>query len=272
MSDDLNNRSQAGDRQSRANAYANASRTQRQAASKPMGAAPQGSVPSSVVTTVPSSSQRPSAKRPTASNRPSSAKASGAGAARAGKDAGAKGSGVASGASAVAKNGKRNIGKIAVIVAIVVVACIAVGAAGVWWFSSESQNFYDAAATEGQAPYKTDEEIQAELNRVVSEGMLNISIASVIEFPDGTSPGVAYIENVPSNKYVMRVDIKLDDTDETVYQSGGIQPNHYIESIRLSKDLDAGSYPAVATFTAYDPETLDEVGQAAAKVTLEIEN
>lgn len=236
-----------------------------------MGAAPQGTVPNSVVTTVPSSSQRPSAKRPAASNRPSTAKTPGTAAAGAGKAAGGRAAGAA-GASAAAKNGKRAIGKIAVIVAIVVVACIAIGAAGLWWFSSESQNFYDAAATEGQAPYKTDEEIQAELNRVVSEGMLNISIASVIEFENGTSPGVAYIENVPSNKYVMRVDIKLDDTDETVYQSGGIQPNHYIESIKLSKDLDAGSYPAVATFTAYDPESLDEVGQAAAKVTLEIES
>ena len=38
----------------------------------------------------------------------------------------------------------------------------------------------------------------------------------------------------------------------------------------LSQDLDAGSYAATATFHALDPDTLDEVGQAAAKVTLNV--
>ncbi len=177
-------------------------------------------------------------------------------------------------AAAAGGSGKDNKGrkKLFVIIAILIVLAIAAVGLGIWWFGAGGSDFYDANANSGQAPYKTEEEIQAELNRVVEEGMLNISIASVIEFEDGTSPGVAYIENVPSNKYVMRVTITLDDTDETVYQSGGIKPDSYIETIKLSKDLDAGSYPATATFTAYDPDSLEEVGQAAAKITLAIAN
>ncbi len=186
----------------------------------------------------------------------------------------------ASGAEAVATGGpdltpapegeKKKHTKLFIIIGIILALIIAAVGLGVWWFGGGGDDFYDNAAQGGQAPYKTEEEIQAELNRIVEEGMLNISIASVIEFENGTAPGVAYIENVPSNKYVMRVTITLDDTGEVVYQSGGIKPDSYIETITLSKDLDAGSYPATATFTAYDPDTLEEVGQAAAKISLSI--
>lgn len=155
-----------------------------------------------------------------------------------------------------------------IILAILIVAAIGVGA---WAVLGQSGGFYDNSAQSGQAPYKTDEEKQAELDRVVEEGMLNISIASVIEFQNGTSEGTAYIENVPSNKYVMKVTITLDSNNEVVYESGGIKPDSYINTIKLSKDLDAGTYPATATFTAFTPDSVEEVGQAAAKITLVVD-
>lgn len=128
--------------------------------------------------------------------------------------------------------------------------------------------FFDPAARQGQAPWKTPEELQAELDRTVEEGMFNISIASVVEFPDGASPGTAWIENVPGNRYAMKVSIALDGTGETVYESGGLAPGSYIESIALVRDLDPGEYAATATFSAHDQESFAEVGRAAAKITL----
>lgn len=159
--------------------------------------------------------------------------------------------------------GKRNL---IIAVVIVVVAVIVIGALV---FANVSGNaFFDSSAQSGQASYKTPEEIEAERNRQMEEGMLNISIASVIEFENGTSPGTAFIENVPSNKYVLKVTITTDSNGEVVYQSGGIKPDSFIETITLSKPLAAGTYPATATFVAYNPDTLQEVGQANAKVTL----
>lgn len=155
---------------------------------------------------------------------------------------------------------------IAIVAAIAVVAVIAIIIGVV--VAMGGPGFYDDSSKEGQAPYKTDEEIQAEMDRTVEDGMLNISIASMIEFQNGTSAGTAYIENVPSNKYVMKVTITLDDGGDVVYESGGIKPDNYIETITLTKDLDAGTYPATATFTAYEPDSLEEVGQAAAKITI----
>ena len=163
---------------------------------------------------------------------------------------------------------KKSKTPIIIVIVVLVIAAIAVGA---WAVISNSGGFYDNAAQTGQAPYKTDEEKQAELDRVVEEGMLNISIASVIEFQNGTSEGTAYIENVPSNKYVMKITITLDSNNEVVYESGGIKPDSYINTIKLNTDLAAGTYPATATFTAYDPDTLDEVGQAAAKITIVVD-
>ena len=158
--------------------------------------------------------------------------------------------------------------RIAIIAGIVVVLLAL--ALGIWWFAGGHDDFFDANALEGQAPYKTPEEMQAELDRIVEEGMFNISIASIIQFDEGTQPGKAYIENVPGNRYLMQVTITLDDGGETVYETKAIKPGQYIEDITLSKDLDQGTYPATATFTAYDQESHDEVGQAAAKVTLNV--
>lgn len=153
---------------------------------------------------------------------------------------------------------------VAVLVAVVAVA-IALGV----YFAQGTKGFkFDSNAQAGQAPYKTEEEIQAELDRIVEEGMFNISISTLIEFETGTSEGIAYIENVPGNRHHMQVTITLDETGEEVYKSDGIAPGNYVESITLSRDLDPGTYDATATFVAIDQETLEEVGRAAAKVQL----
>lgn len=154
-----------------------------------------------------------------------------------------------------------------VIAAAAVVVLLAVGLA-LWFALGRPADIFDPNAKSGQAPYKSAEEMQAELDRIVEEGMFNISIASVIEFDDGAAPGTAYIENVPGNRYLMQVAITLDDAGETVYESKAIKPGSYVETITLANDLDAGTYPATATFTALDAESHEEVGQAAAKVTL----
>lgn len=163
-----------------------------------------------------------------------------------------------------------------IVIAVVAVLVVVAAAFGIWQLASGGMDsFFDSNAMEGQAPYKTPEEMQAELDRIVEEGMFNISIASVIQFDNGTAPGKAYIENVPGNRYLMQVTITLDTDDpaqagDVVYETKAIKPGHFIEDITLTKDLDQGTYPATATFTALDAETHEEAGKAAAKVTLNV--
>ena len=157
----------------------------------------------------------------------------------------------------------------ALIVLGIVVAAIAIWVC-VWLFACGGPNMFDPNAQNGQAPYKTQEEMQAELDREVEEGMFNISIASSIQFDSGDAEGTAYIENVPGNHYLMRVKITEDATGDVLYESGVLKPNQFIEKIALAKDLDEGMYPATATFTALDETTYEEVGQAGAKVVINV--
>lgn len=131
-------------------------------------------------------------------------------------------------------------------------------------------DFFDPAAVTGILPDMSEEEIQNRLNETVAEGMLNISIASDIGFADGKSKGQADIYNIEANHYIFKVAITLDDTGESVYESGGICPGQYIQFITLSQNLKNGIYPATATFTAYTQEEHQIVGSAAAAVTLYI--
>jgi hypothetical protein len=144
----------------------------------------------------------------------------------------------------------------------------------IWYFRFRPQetqdDFFDPAAVTGILPGMSEEEIQAELDRVVEEGMMNISIASEISFADAASSGLANINNVEANHYDFSVAITLDDTGETVYESGGIQPGQYIQYIELSEQLEAGRYPATAVFTAYTQDTHQIVGSAGAQLSLQI--
>lgn len=166
---------------------------------------------------------------------------------------------------------KKHTKRTVLIVLLIVVVAIIVWLL-VWLFACNGSSLFDPNARTGQAPYKTEEEIQAELDRVVEEGMFNIAIASVIEFEDGASEGTAYIENVPGNHYNTQVTIKQDETGDVLYESGVIAPNQYIENIALTKDLDPGTYECTATFHVLDTTTFDEVGQAEALVSVVVLN
>ena len=131
--------------------------------------------------------------------------------------------------------------------------------------------WFDPSAQSGSLPGRTQEEIQAELDKIVEEGMFNISIASVVVFADGQSEGEARIENIAANRYNMGVAITLDESGEVLYTSKGLKPGQYIETIRLDRDLPAGEYQATALFTAYTQEELLKVGQAAARITIVID-
>ena len=183
-----------------------------------------------------------------------------------------------SSATSTAVETAKNAGKIlgmskhvfAGLVAVVAVAA-AVVAGVVLTQQPAVEDWFDSNAAQGQFEGKSKEEIQAALNEEVAKGMMNISIAVAIVFPDGTSEGEARIENIAANPVDQKVTITLEDSGETVYESGAIAPDQHIQNIKLSKDLDPGEYPAIATFTGYDRETHKQTGQAAAKITLRVE-
>ena len=128
-------------------------------------------------------------------------------------------------------------------------------------------SFFDPNAQNGNLPGKTQEEIQAELDKIVEEGMFNISIASIVVV-DADGNADVRIENIAANHHNMTVSITLDDETEPIYESAGLAPGQYIETVQFDRKLPAGEYSATALFTAYDLETLEPQGQAAAKISI----
>ena len=157
------------------------------------------------------------------------------------------------------------------IIILVIAALLLLTAVG-WYIMDKNQLRRAQDAGEGQLPYKTEAEIQAELNRRIAESALAISINARPEFDDGTSKARLCIENSPANHYAVNVIIRLNDTGEKVYESGLIDPNHYVEYGKLTKELPAGTYKATANFTAYTLEEQKEKGSSQVEMELIVKN
>lgn len=173
-----------------------------------------------------------------------------------------------------------------VVLTVIIITVLAAGGlfAG-WYFFLRDMGpkpfEFDTAALQGRIKVMTDAEILEELNRVVEEGMFNISIASNIVFANPDAQGEARIENIAANPYHMQVDIALAEVldeetgevvipSEVVYSSKGLMPGTYIERISLDKRLEPGEYAATAVFHAITQDTYQLVGAPAAKIRLTI--
>ncbi|WP_294852429.1 hypothetical protein [uncultured Oscillibacter sp.] len=123
---------------------------------------------------------------------------------------------------------------------------------------------------QGDAEKRQQEDIIADLNEKVEEGMMNISMNMAPTFPTGTSKGDLLIVNDDMNRYPQVIEIYRDDTGELIYTSGGIPVGSRLEKDFLDVDLAKGVYPCTAYFHAIDPDTNHAVGTAAAKIEITV--
>ena len=137
---------------------------------------------------------------------------------------------------------------------------------------SNKANVVGGILSEGVIPGYTEEEIKEMLQRKADESTFSFEINSRPVFKSGGSEGNLRIANPPYNKYSIKIEIKLDDNGKTVFKSGEILPNHYIEYAKLTKRLKAGEYNATATINAYDTESGEYKGTSAAKLIIRVES
>lgn len=165
-------------------------------------------------------------------------------------------------------SGKGTRKKLVVTIALFIVVLIG---CGFLYFSMDRFRF-DSAAEDGSLDGMSEAEIQEMMNRKVDESMLSISINSSPEFEDGKSKGTLRIENSASNRYNMKVRIRLNEGDKEIYYSDAIKPGQVIKEDTLDTVLDKGEYACTATFEAYDTKSNEKVGEAAAILTIYIKN
>lgn len=159
--------------------------------------------------------------------------------------------------------------------------------ASIWWVQSGlSSPFAPAESPSGSPPIgiqmdenaekggltlKSKDEIQAELNKKVEEGMINISMNTAPVFESGTAKGDLLIVNSERNNYPQVVYIVLKDTQEEIYRSGAIPVGSKIEYAPLDVDLDPGVYDCVAYFNNVDVETGAYLGTAGAEIQITVQ-
>lgn len=116
----------------------------------------------------------------------------------------------------------------------------------------------------------SDKELKAAEQGMVDASKFNMVIKPEAVFEVGEAKGSLYIQNPIANGYPINVVIRLDDTNEEVYNSGAMSPGFEISGAKLDKVLEMGEYPATATFNIYDPETNEKRGQVQAGISLQI--
>lgn len=167
---------------------------------------------------------------------------------------------------------------IAIIVVAVSLFCVGVLALNVFGDNDARKLEAAVAAELGQLENKSNDEIEAELNRVVEKGSMSISINANPIFVDGKSEGSIQIENSPANHYGQEVIITLDETGEEIYRSGLLLPNYHIQTDKLTVELEKGEYDCTAIFVGYNIENIEsggepeQIGTAAAKICISVLN
>lgn len=126
-------------------------------------------------------------------------------------------------------------------------------------------------AFDGMLPSDNPDDILKMLQEKVDENQFAFRINANPVFTADCKSGNLRIENPARNRYGMQVELKLDETGESLYSSPFIAPNQYVESVGLSRQLPAGSHIATAYFTAIHPDTNAYMGEVAAEIKLTIE-
>ena len=169
----------------------------------------------------------------------------------------------------------RNKNRVSILALPVAVLLTAALTAGFFYVkyrqdSSDQEGLaYEGNIIAGDIPGKTREERQRELDAVVEEGMLAMTINAT---PTGKTTGqdrnINWLIENPSNQgKLIRVEVRRDDTREKIYETGAIPPGNYVENAPLLVNMKAGEYSCTAEFFAYkEDETY--IGQASAQIKL----
>ena len=169
------------------------------------------------------------------------------------------------------KSEKRN--KAVPIIAAVLVVVIIIAAAVLFYLKKQSRydDKLEANAVVGTMPGKSEEEIEAELNRQVSEKMIAFTLNSNPVYADGKAKGNILFENPKSNGKYTRLEVYLDESGELIYETGLLEPGSYVPEGELKKELKAGEYACTAYIHAYRISDESYLGKVSAGITVTVE-
>ena len=162
--------------------------------------------------------------------------------------------------------------KLIIIISIIVAVIVGI-LIGISYFTEElNTNASGAIISEGIIPGYTAEQIQEMMQREADKSTFSFEVNARPFFENSSSEGNFRIANPPYNAYAIEVEIKLDENQKTVFKTGKLAPNHYIEKAKMFIELPAGEYPATATINAYSTETNEFIGTSSARLIITVNN
>lgn len=137
-----------------------------------------------------------------------------------------------------------------------IVACLAIVCAlvAVGLYTWQSRPVPEAGASVTTAEGKTRQEIQDELDAIVRDNMMTISVAPVAQLQEDGKLRVN-VQNVQDNKFPQR--FRVIQNDETVYESGVVETGKTIETCPAGGIKEGEAYIEIQ---ALDAKTLDSHG------------
>lgn len=136
----------------------------------------------------------------------------------------------------------------------IAVAALACALAAVGLYVWQTHAAIDAGTTVSESKGRTRKEIQDELDRVVRDNMIAISVAPVAQIGDDGMLRVN-VENTDGNKFPQR--FRVIQNDATVYESGVVEPGRAVEYCPAGS-IEEGD--AFIEIQALDAKTLDAHG------------
>ena len=123
-------------------------------------------------------------------------------------------------------------------------------------------DWYDGGTTLIDRSGMTDEEVEAELNRIIRENEMNVSVSAIIRVDAETGVAEVGVRNIEPNHVDQKFTLRLAD-GTVLYESGGVAPGDELLAVQLDDWPEPGTYDATITFQGYTPETHAENGGTA---------
>lgn len=136
------------------------------------------------------------------------------------------------------------------------IACLAIACAlvAVGLYAWQSQPLPEAGTSITTAEGKTRQEIQDELDAIVRDNMMTISVAPVAQLQAGGKLRVN-VQNVKDNKFPQR--FRVIQNDKTIYESGIVEAGKTVETCPAGEVEEGEAYIEIQ---ALDAKTYDDHG------------
>lgn len=126
----------------------------------------------------------------------------------------------------------------------------------------------EANATMGQMPGVDEETRRKQLQEILDKSKIAFSVNTNPMYDRQTGEVNLMLENPANNAKLLTAEITLSGQSGTIYQSKAMVPGSFLETVKLDKPLNPGTYDATVLLKAYDEETQELLGQTGAEITI----